>query len=184
MGLRDLIASQSQPREKIPETPASQPAYVPQGPYVFTCEVATDYRNAQARFVSPEVRLSDWLNGSTPTLEVDAIEGIPLSGEPAGGIIGKSSILFAAPLTEPERPHRALWQVTAQYQVWSSLGPYEITGTLHLEVGLDPVVALRVMDRVFVPITEATVHHPSGVVTSYDVIFINRSRAGILALGS
>ncbi|HZU13531.1 MAG TPA: hypothetical protein VFB58_11890 [Chloroflexota bacterium] len=182
MGLRDLLASQARPVEPDSTMPLPQVTYVPEGPYEFVVEVATDYRAVETRFISPEIRLSDALNSSVPTVEVDAVEGLPLPGAPQGAIISKASVLYMVPLAEPERPRGALWRVTAKHHIWLAIGPYEIAGIIHLDVGVDPLVALRLLDRTFVPITEARIEHTSGAVADYDVVLINRERAAILAL--
>jgi hypothetical protein len=62
------------------------------------------------------------------------------------------------------------------------VGPYEITGKVHTEPGRDVRVSLRVLDRQFLPVTQATLRFPDGVERGYPVVLVNRNHVDVLAL--
>jgi hypothetical protein len=99
------------------------------------------------------------------------------------GQLTKARILFAIPLDGPDSPRRPdvpAWLTSPAWPCYAGLGPYHITGKLHLETGRDPRVALRLITKPFLPITGATVTFPSGETRAYATIIVNRAHLDML----
>lgn len=175
MSLRDLLASQSVPTARPTEV-TMPPQAIGSGLHHFITEIVTDQRAMQVSFSSPEIRLSDHFNGSSPFIEFD------LPGTGGHGLVWKRAIVFVVPVAEPEHRRTGAWQPTSRHTVRIGLGPYEVEGAIHLDVGRDPVVGFRLLDREFIPITDVTIFREDELLERRAVVFVNRSRIDIVAL--
>jgi hypothetical protein len=161
------------------------------GVYAFTSEFYTEHFVVQARLSSPERRLSDHLNGSLKTVDVRPISALQVSTGVAADLarshaqLTKARILFVVPIAEPDRPSgqsNAAWKVTSKYGGWAGVGPYSISGTIHTDAGRDPQIALRLLDKQFLPFTGVSITFPDGETRSFPTIIVNRQYLDLLAL--
>jgi hypothetical protein len=101
------------------------------------------------------------------------------------GYITKRRLLFAVPLSEPDEARRAstdLWKRTSESRCWTAVGPYRLAGLVHTEEGRNPQIALRSLDKQFVPLTDVTITRADGTTLSYSVVLLNRDVLDILVL--
>jgi hypothetical protein len=177
------------------ESPAllahSAPVTNDDGLYTISAEFYTEHLSVGSEIRSPEPRLSDLLNSSAPTLDLKPLNvnrpgnggHVDLTGSYAH--VTKSRVLFVIPLREPRRPRsqmNAAWKQTVERRCWAALGPYTLCGTMHTEVGADDRFLLRLLDRQFVPITQAVVTSPDGTARDYGAVIINRAHLDLLTL--
>lgn len=190
-------------RERLNASPPAAPALVPAaalqseqpqdetGLHRFTAEFFTAFRTLRAELASLEVRLSDCLNSSSPVVEVRRFEvGGPLEGtveEPQGRYaqFTKARILFVLPIDEPRRAlvgANPAWRQTITRECRLGVGPFEISGKVHAEPGRDLRVSLRMLDKQFMPVTQASVRFPDGVQREYPAVLVNRKHIDLVAL--
>lgn len=164
---------------------------VDSGIFTFTSEFYTEHFVVHARLSSPERRLSDHLNGSVASVDIRPISALHVSTGVATELgrthaqITKARILFVVPITEPERPKgqsNAAWKATSKYGAWAGVGPYSISGTIHTDAGRDPQIALRLLDKQFLPFTAVTIAFPNGETKHFPTIIVNRQYLDLLAL--
>jgi hypothetical protein len=161
------------------------------GVYSFTSEFYTEHLVVRARLTSPERRLSDHLNSSVSTVDLRPVSALQLSTGVESdlvrshGQVTKDRLLFVVPVSEPNRPagvSNSAWKQTTKYGAWAGVGPYTISGTIHTEAGRDPRIALRLLDKQFVPFTGATITFPDGTARSFATVIVNRQHLDLLAL--
>lgn len=177
------------------ESPALVSRSVPithdDGLYTINAEFYTQHLTIGGEIRSPEPRLSDLLNSSAPTLDLKPLNvnrpgsggHVDLTGSYAH--VTKSRVLFVIPLCEPRRPQGQMntaWKQTVGRRCWAALGSYTLCGTLHTEVEADDRFLLRLLDRQFVPITQAVVTSPDGTARDYSAVIVNRAHLDLLAL--
>lgn len=168
----------------------AEPAPDP-GIYLLSTDFFTVDYLLRATVTTPENRLSDLLNSSLPVIDVRPETATHYrdggSTDLAGsyGYVIKARLLLAIPLAEPDRPTPAEnneWRPTFQRICWAGIGPYRVTGTVHGEAGRDPHVAFRLLDKQFLPITDATIDLPDGGERSCAVLLANRAYMDVLAV--
>jgi hypothetical protein len=151
----------------------------------------TDELTLTADLLTADTRLSDVLNSSLPTVEVRPLQvrwnrgGSSVDLDSPHALMEKDHILFVIPVTEPSRPSHgstANWRSMSTLPCWASLGPYTLTGTVHVDANRDPRVALRLLDKQFVPLTDVSLTTAGGDAREYSTIVINRKRIDMLAL--
>ena len=158
---------------------------------VLKAEFYTEHRTIHAELTSPEGRLSDHLNSSATTVDLRPVSATPsgrgasidLSGTNA--LLAKDRLLFVVPIAEPSRPRGAAnpaWKSTGTRRCWAGLGPYKIVGTVHTPGDHDTRIALRLLDKQFLPLTDASITYPDGTTRDYGAIIINRSHVDLFAL--
>ena len=161
------------------------------GVFAFTTEFYTEHFVVHARLSSPERRLSDHLNGSVASVDIRPVSALQLGTGVAADLsrthaqITKARILFVVPIAEPDRPtghSNAAWKATSKYGAWAGVGPYSISGTIHTDAGRDPQIALRLLDKQFLPFTAVTITSPDGEVKHFPTIIVNRQYLDLLAL--
>ena len=163
------------------------------GVHTFTSEFYTEHFIVQAKLSSPERRLSDQLNGALATVDVRPISALQVATGAGADLtrshaqITKARVLFVIPIAEPERlvgQSNAAWKVTSKYAAWAGVGPYTISGTIHTDAGRDPSIALRLLDKQFLPFTAVSILFPSGETRKFPTIIVNRQHLDLLALES
>lgn len=161
------------------------------GVYTFTLELFGEHRIITAQLVGPESRLSDHLNGSAGAVEVWPVSRLELSTNEEVELaqsfahVSKERLLFVHPVSEPARPATAsnpAWKPTVAHRCWAGIGPYRMEGTLHTEVGRDASIALRLLDKEFLPLTNVSVVFPDGSKHGYKTVIVNRRYLDMLAL--
>jgi hypothetical protein len=161
------------------------------GVYAFTSEFYTEHFVVQAKLSIPERRLSDHLNGSVTTVDVRPVSALQLGTGVEADLgrsfaqLTKARILFVVPITEPDRPtgqSNAAWKATSKYGGWAGVGPYSISGTIHTDARRDPQIALRLLDKQFLPFTGVTIMFPDGETRNFPTILVNRQHLDLLAL--
>lgn len=159
------------------------------GLYTLAAEFFTEYRVIRAELTSPEMRLSDLLNSSTegvnvrPSVVREGTGPVDLAG--ASGQLTKVRLLFVVPTREPTRlriVENTSWKPTVKRPFWAGIGPYTLAGSMHAESDYDPSVAIRLLDKQFLPLTEVTVQFPDGRTASYPTVIVNRSHLDLLAM--
>jgi hypothetical protein len=88
------------------------------------------------------------------------------------------AVAVSGPRGNPKRRTR-----TRPIPVELQLGPYDVTGNLHVVPGTDPIIGFR-RRKVMVPLTEATIEYdsPNGRVRSrFETVLINRLLADWIA---
>jgi hypothetical protein len=151
----------------------------------------TDELTLTAELLTSDTRLSDYLNSSLSTVDVRPLQvrrnrtesSIDLDAPHA--IMEKDHILFVIPVSEPSRMtmqgHHE-WRQMTKLPCWASLGPYTLTGTIHLDSDRDPRVALRLLDKQFLPITDVKLTTVTGEERDYSAVIVNRTHLDMLAL--
>ncbi|HEY8686144.1 MAG TPA: hypothetical protein VIO57_11105 [Chloroflexota bacterium] len=166
-------------------------AGIDSGVFAFTTEFYTEHFVVHAKLSSPERRLSDHLNGSVASVDIRPVSALQLSTGVAAELgrthaqITKARILFVVPIAEPDRPSgqsNAAWKATSKYGAWAGVGPYSISGTIHTDAGRDPQIALRLLDKQFLPFTAVTITFPDGETQRFPTIIVNRQYLDLLAL--
>lgn len=97
----------------------------------------------------------------------------------------KASILLAIPIAEPARPQQrdyAAWRPTAKLACWAGVGAYRVWAWIHTENGRDPHMALRLLDKNYVPVTDVTITLPNGSTREVSTVLFKRSRPDVLTL--
>lgn len=161
------------------------------GLHTLTAEFYCVHRQILASMSSPEWRLSDHLNSSAPTVDIQPIcvgnvnEAIRMDLGPMQARVTKSRILMAIPIEEPRRPihQQDPCRNGIGRDCWVGAGPYEVSGMLHTEVGRDPMIALSQQIGDFIPLTDVTVTFPDGRTMEYPTVLVNRSHLDMLAVG-
>jgi hypothetical protein len=153
----------------------------------------TDELTLTAEIASPDCRLSDYLNSSLSTLDIRPIlvrwnrNGSSVDLAAPHAIIEKDHVLFVTPIAEPLRYRDSdsdSCKRTVTIPCWASLGPYTLTGTIHLDAERDPRMALRLLDKQFLPLTDVTLETADGEVREYGALIVNRKHLDMLALKS
>lgn len=159
------------------------------GLHTFLADFYSDYRRIRASLISPEMRLSDHLNGSSTTVDVEPLfaqgRGTPESDlSQSRAQISKSRVLFVVPLSEPHHAGRrtVAWRPTARHRCWAALGPYQLMGLLHVEPDRDPHIAIGQMARQFLPLTGVNLYCPDGTMEHFNAVLVNRSHLDVLAI--
>ena len=186
MALNTAVRSPVQPAEQ-----AAGETSLDAGLNVFSAEFYTEHRVISAELTSPEARLSDHLNSSAASVDLRphsaAASGrdapIDLTGSQA--LLAKDRLLFVIPVAEPTRPNgtaNPAWKSTSTRRCWAGLGPYKVVGTVHTPGTHDTRIALRLLDKQFLPLTGASITFPDGSTHDYGAIIINRSHVDLFAL--
>lgn len=151
----------------------------------------TDYLLVDAVVTSSELRLSDHLNSSAPTVDVrprfvrQVRTGGLINLDGTCGELAKSSVLFVVPTSEPDRPHgptNHAWKKTKLRECWIAMGAYVIKGTVHSDVGNDARIAVRSLNKQFMAVTDAVVTDPSGDSQQHSILIVNRNRVDLLVV--
>jgi hypothetical protein len=159
----------------------------------YVSEFFTEHLVVQAKLTSPERRLSDHLNGALSTVDVRPMSAQQISTEIETDLthwhahLTKARILFVVPITEPERPQgesNIAWRRTVKYRAWGGIGPYVISGYIHVDEGRAAQFALRLLDKPFVPATDVTLTFPDGTTRYYPTLILNQQHLDLLALDS
>ncbi len=183
MELRDRL---HQATDQLPATPPLRASIHP-----FEAELFTEHWVIQGKLSSPESRLSDQLNGFLPALDLqvdyitDVRSGARENCRCGTGYVTKASILLAIPIAEPTRPQHtdnAAWRPTAKRACWAGIGAYRVRGWIHTENGRDPHMALRLLDKDYLPVTDVTITLPDGSTREVPTVLVNRSRLDVLTL--
>lgn len=186
---RRTMSQPTEPTSWLELAPPSADRTSDGAPFTFIGDFFTVHRVVRAELSSAERRLSDHLNSSMPSTDIH-----PLSTDGGHGHVDlaagvgqlmKTHLLLVVPLQEPARSQgvsQAAWKPTTQQPCWAGIGPYTISGTLHTEAGYAPLVALRMLDKQFFPLTNAALHCPDGTTNLYDTVIINRYHADVLVL--
>lgn len=160
-----------------------------EAPFTFVAEFFTVHRVVRAELSSAERRLSDHLNSSLPRTDIHPLSADgnhgPIDLSAGFGQLTKAHVLLVVPLEEPVRSPglaQTPWKPMLQRQCWVGIGPYTISGTIHTEVGYAPSVALRMLDKQFLPLTHATLRRPDGTEHTHDIVIVNRYYADVLVL--
>lgn len=167
-------------------------AEVDQGLYTLEAEFVTEHLVIQGELSSPEGRLSDHLNSSSQSVEIQPTtvrriysgDSIDLAG--AHAHVTKAHLLFIVPIVEPARPQHVVESVRTSKmtkQCWAALGRYSIVGQIHAEALRDPRLILRGLEhKQFLPFTDAQITAPDGSTHSYGAVLVNRAHLEMLAL--
>lgn len=164
------------------------------GEEVFTIEAefVTEHLKIWGELRSPEGRLSDHLNSSSTSIEIQPFsvervfsgEQIELAGSHAH--ITKDHLLFIVPITEPDdRPNgnNGAWTRLMAKRCWAAFGRYSLSGIVHVEAGWDPRLMLRSLSqKQFIPFTEVTIGNPDGTSREHRTAIVNRACLELLAL--
>jgi hypothetical protein len=161
------------------------------GLYAMEAEFFSEYLVVNACLSSPDMRLSDHLNGSAAAVEIrpGSVEhgrtGAQIGLEDTFGSLAKARVLFVIPIREPVRPptsKNVAWKRTIPRWCWGSVGPYRFVGKFHTEADQDPRLHLRTLTQQFVPLTDVTLTFPDGSTRFCRVILFNRSQLDLLAI--
>lgn len=161
------------------------------GLFRFTADFFTAHRIVHADLTGAELRLSDCLNSSKETVDIqpsyltNSDEGDRVDFDRGFGTLNKSGLLFVVPLVEPKRlpsAGNASWKATKRNACWAGIGPYQIAGTIHTEAGRDPRIALRLLDKQFVPLTDVKITLPDRNIREFPTIIVNRTHLEVLAV--
>jgi hypothetical protein len=165
---------------------------VGEGIYTIEAEFFTEHFVVRGEITCPDMRLSDHLNSSAPSIEIRPqyveriMTGSHIDLPGAHAHLTKAHLLFTLPISEPERPPRAdnvAWTWTMNRRAWAGLGRYTLVGRIHAEAGRDPRLILRSLEhRQFLPFTESTLTMPDGSARSAGTVIINRHNLEMLAL--
>jgi len=160
---------------------------------LFTSEALffTEHFVIRGQVVSPERRLSDYLNSSLTSVEIRprSVQRI-LSG---GGVdlgnshahLTKAHLLFIMPIDEPEPPSSdpSSLRPTTQRRCWAAFGRYTLKGKMHAEHNRESRLILRSLERnQFIPFTDVSVTYPDGQTHEYATVIVNRAHLEVLAL--
>ena len=162
------------------------------GTKTLIAEFHTHELTVGAQIDSPEGRLSDHLNGSVSMVAVQPLyvtqnrTGESIELETSHAIIEKDHVLFVVPIAEPPRPSgpgTISWRRTNTLPCWASIGPFKVNGTIHLDAERgDPRIALRLIDRRFLPLTNVRMTGANGETREYSAVLVNRTHIDMLAL--
>lgn len=151
----------------------------------------TEHFVLRGTVTTPENRLSDHLNGSTTTIEIQPSRIHHVStGEVVNTSLGyayvtKAHLLFIVPIKEPDRTgtYGSAWTRTDQYTCWAGLGRYSLAGRIYMEADRSPRLAMRSLEqRQFLPISSVRLSLPDGSSQEYDTILVNRFHLELLIL--
>lgn len=165
---------------------------VSEGLYTSEAVFFTEHFVIRGQVVSPERRLSDYLNSSLVSAEIrpKSVQRI-LTG---GGVdltrshahITKAHLLFIIPVAEPDPvpgDAKGSLPVTTVRRCWAALGQYTLTGRIQAEPNRDSRLILRSLERnQFIPFTDVLVTYPDGQTHEYSTIIVNRAHLEVLAL--
>jgi hypothetical protein len=198
MGIRELTDRRSADTRRVPELNTGSADRTLQDPQVgdgvnsFTADFYLEQWVVRATLTTPEARLSEHLNSSTQSLEIWPVDVERGNGDTLdlGGSfaqLNKARLLFVVPLSEPEHARGAgniAWQRTTAHQCLVGIGPYTVSGNIHVEHGRHPIIGMRLLDKQFIPVTEATLTYPHGTKCAYDAIIVNRAYLDMMVLGN
>ena len=168
-------------------------AYLDEGLCTIEAEFFTEHLVVRGEVTSPEVRLSDHLNSSTSTFEVDpsrihrTLGGSRADFKGSSAYINKSHLLFVLPIDETVavRPAHDSWSQTITQRCWAALGRYALVGKVHMEATRNPRFFLRSLERrQFLPFTDVRLTFPDGTTRDYPAVIVNRFQMELLALES
>ncbi|GAC1398612.1 MAG: hypothetical protein NVSMB52_12130 [Chloroflexota bacterium] len=151
----------------------------------------TEHFVIRGAITTPETRLSDHLNSSTTTIEIQPSSMQHIStgqgvDSPLGyAYITKAHLLFIAPLQEPSPPTapNISWARTCIHSCWAGIGRYSLTGKVHTEAERSTRLALRAQDqRQFLAFTGVALVKPDRGVSHYPTIIVNRHHLEVLVL--
>ncbi len=154
-------------------------------------EFYTEHFIVRGELTSPEARLSDHLNSSTTTLELNpsnvhrSDNKLVVHVEGSAAYITKAHLLFVLPISEPlPAPVDPAARVrTVGQTCWAGIGRYNVLGKLHMEAGRNPRLLLRSLEeRQFLPFTEVQLTLPDGTIRSHDAVLVNRFHLELLAI--
>jgi hypothetical protein len=154
-------------------------------------EFITEHLSIIGEVRSPELRLSDHLNGSAPSVEIrprSVMHGnrkrVDLTKTVAD--LTKSQLMLVIPQKEPERrsgPSSSQWAHYVTGTCWAALGEYELEGHVHVEAHRDPRLLLRALEqRHFLPFSNVTLTYPHGETRQVPVVIVNRWHLEVLAV--
>lgn len=172
-------------------TQAPTSTFVDSSLYTFTAQFYTDHVIVHAELTSPELRLSDHLNSSLAAVEVrpsrvDRISNnASVEFDGSYGPLTKHGVLFVVPIAEPARPQGTAnfaWKQMMTRRCWLSLGRHSLTGTIHMDVSKDARIALRLLEKKFVALTDVSIASSDGDTQDYRTVLVNREQIALLAL--
>lgn len=161
------------------------------GIHTFTADFVTPYRVIRAEVISPEFRLTDCLNSFSQHLEIRPCQAQDRLTNAATDLTGTiahiftASLLFVLPVNEPERragPANTFWKSTVRHRCSAALGQYWLSGAIHFESSSEPRLALRLLNRQFIPLTDVTLTDPEGKRVHHPVVIVNREALDLLAV--
>ena len=178
--------------ERVMWTDNQDETVIEEGLCVITAQFFTPHLLIQGEVISPDPRLSDHLNSPTSTFEVSPTRVERLKGAAEIELTGtdiyvsKAHLQFVLP-----SPHaggavqKELWLETLTQTCWASIGPYTITGKLHMEASRNPRFFLRSLERrQFLPLTDVRLTFPDGTEREFPAVIVNRFHMEILSLQS
>lgn len=185
--MRDFAAAEwDAPMPDGTSTPASNYQYR------YTTDLYLEWRTLRVDMVSPERRLSDYLNGFLPCVDVQPSGAEAPVNETAisysdPGCVTKTSLLFVIPVVEPTRQSGSsnpAWRATVKRGCRAEIGRWSISGHIHLETANVSAGSLRLLEKQFMPITGATIARDGEVVSTDVVAIVNRFRVDALFVES
>lgn len=163
-----------------------------EGLYTSEALFYTEHFVIRAQVVTPERRLSDYLNSSLPSAEIRPRgvhrvltgNGVDLSNSRAS--ITKAHLLFVIPVAEPEplsvEGARAT-SFTVPRRCWAAFGRYALKGRIHVDPQRETRLILRSLESSqFVPFTDVSITYPDGQTHEYSTVIVNRAHLEIFAL--
>jgi hypothetical protein len=153
----------------------------------FTADLYLESGILRAEMVSPERRLSDHLNGFLPCVDVVPIIAPDHSSKDERdyyGFVTKESLLFAVLPSSDPTPRSAgsnpAWRPTVKRSCGARIRRWTISGCVHFDSRHVSEASLRLMDKQFIPVTDATVTEGGEVLCRDAVVIINRFRVDVL----
>jgi len=162
------------------------------GLYRMEGEFFTEHFIIRGELTTPERRLSDHLNGSTATFQLNltsvlrSVSGLRVNVAGSLAYVSKSHLLFVLPREDADpddRTQREGWTATIDQTCWIGLGRYSLLGRVHMDAKRDPRFFMRSLEqRQFVPLTSARLTYPDGTMREYPVVLVNRFHMELLAV--
>ena len=163
-----------------------------EGLYTSEAVFYTEHFVIRGQVVTPERRLSDYLNSSLSSAEIRPRSvhriltggGVDLSNSHAN--ITKAHLLFVIPVAEPDSVRvdgNGAHSVLVPRRSWAAFGRYTLRGRIHVEHQREARIMLRSLERnQFVPFTDVTITYPDGLMHEYGTVIVNRSHLEVFAL--
>jgi hypothetical protein len=161
-----------------------------EGLHKMEAQFLTEHLVIHAEVTSAETRMSDYLNGSSRSVEVQPIDVRLLTGSGRDlsntmAHLTKAQLMFVIPLMEPEVRERdsSSWSWYLKYRCWAAMGHYHVVGNVHAENYRDPRLLLRALEqRQFLPFSDAELTYPDGRVVTYPAVIVNRWHLEVLSV--
>jgi hypothetical protein len=162
------------------------------GIHTLEAEFYTEHFVIRGRVVTPERRLSDYLNSTLANAEVRLahIERAGTGGHiPFGDAhaqITKLRVLFVIPMAEPrlaDKGDNVAWRWTMKYRCWTAVGRYSVQGYVHADTARDPIQIMRSLEhQQFMPMTDVAIVLPDGSTRDYPAVLVHRQHVDLVAL--